>query len=374
MNWMKYNLLLVSLLCVAVTSHASDSKNFTKERTETFSVKEGALLNLENKYGTVTINTWDRQEMEVHLVIKVKTSSESKAEDIFDMIEVTMSGDEYGVEVATVLDTDYSSGSWWDKMFGNSYDGKYEINYEVKVPKASKLMVVNKYGHLYVKGDMAGKATLVNKYGNIYTQNIAGDVRLQLGYGTAKVGNVHNLDLEVKYSKVQIGDAIQVQAETKYSGIKLGVLSSLESTTKYDNYTIAGVEILHNAGKYDDFNIGSAGKLSIDSKYTDVHVQQLQSSLRCDGKYTTVVVHECTPAVERIAIEGRYTTVSIMTAHPFSLVFEGEDISPRLPDDFQAVEHSRDGDDTYIRGHRGGRGGAEISAKMDEGSFKIREY
>jgi len=369
---MKYSIALVCMLSMLATAYADDSKDFTKESTEVFPVREGALLNLENKYGTVSLETWDRPEMEVHLTIKVKASSESKAEEIFDMIDVSMSSDDDEVEIATVFDTDYNDGGWWDKLFGDSYEGKYEVNYDVKLPSHSRLMLTNKYGHIHIKDDMIGKATIVNKYGNIYTQNIAGDVRIDLGYGDAKLGAVQGLDLEVKYSKVYVAEANDAKMLTKYSSIKAGQLSSLHSTSKYDNYTIESAEAVINEGKYDDFNIGTVGSLSIDSKYTDVDVNVLNKSMIIDGKYATATVHKTTASLERIAIEGKYTHISLSVEHPFSLVFEGEYVKPRLPSGFDTVERIEEDDDISLRGHMGGRGGAKISADMAYGSFKIR--
>ncbi len=373
MNWKKYSIILAALLWFATDSQALDIKEYTKELHETYNVDNGVQLTIVNRYGAIRLHTWDKNTIEIDVKITVKTSSQSRADKVFDIINIDLSGDRHEVSGITKIDEKASNSGWWDKLFGDGGDSDYEISYTIHAPTQVKLDITNKYGPLYINNDIVGDASLTNKYGNIYTENIKGNVSLYLGYGDAKIGNVDDLDIKIKYSDIKVGDASDVTSSSKYSKIIIGNTQEFRSTTKYDNYDIESATSYSNRGKYDDIHIGEVGEFSIQSKYSSILLELVTQSIDLTGKYNGMKVKYTHSTLESIGIEGKYHNIKLNLSHSFSLIFEGDNISPQLPSGFDKVVYIEDGGDVEIKGHKGGKGGTKISANMRYGSLNIYE-
>ena len=145
MNWMKYNILLLLAILVSTSSWASNGKDFTKEYHETYSVVSGAELHLVNKYGPITIDVWDQNKIQIDIKITAKTGSQSRANEIFEKINISINGNENEVNATTEIENYNNNSGWWDKIFGGYESGNFEIAYTVKTPKTIDLDAINKY-------------------------------------------------------------------------------------------------------------------------------------------------------------------------------------------------------------------------------------
>lgn len=370
MNWMKYSLWAALMMSFSL-SYATGDEDFTKEYHESFEVQEGALLTVTNKYGNIQLDTWERNVIDVKVVVTAKTSSRSHGDRILDRIDVDISGGRREVRAITAIASAERKG--WLNIFSHNND-EFEIEYKVIMPRETKLNITNKYGHIYCNDNTVGDARFENKYGNIYAQNIDGDLEVMLGYGDAKIENIHNLDLTLKYGNVELGNLYDATIESKYSKIEMGNVQRINSTSKYDGYRIADIQELVNDGKYDAFKIQKAHKVNISTKYTGVKVENLTGGVNISGGYNTLKVHDTSDALEYVNVSGKYCNVRVGIAYPFTLNFSGEYVTPSLPRAFQRQSYEKDGNDISLVGHMGSsRRGASITAEMRYGSFVIFE-
>lgn len=370
MNLKKYSLMLL-MLSITLQMLGSDAKDYTKKVSEKFAVKQGSKLHVENKYGPVHIDAWEKNEISIEVTIRVKTSSQSKADKLFDRIDISIEGDQSLVSAITSFGDEESSSGWWDRMFGDYGSGDYEISYQINAPSVTQLDIENKYGHLHLNSDFVGDAEITNKYGNIYAENIKGDVRIDLGYGDLKIGNIHNLNLEIKYAKARIGDAKRAVVDSKYSNINLGNIEQLRTDTKYDDYDVEYAGKFTNSGKYDDFLFGSAGDCDVSSKYSTIKIGEAQGTINIDGGYNELQIKNSSSSLSSVEVHGKYCQVKMRINHSFSLDFEGSYVTPSLPDDFNSKVYVQDGKYVEIRGSRGTGARTAILARMDYGSLKI---
>lgn len=370
---MKKYIVLFLLMSFAFQLVAIDAKDFTKVISESFDVELGAKLHVENKYGAIYVDSWDKSEISIEVTIKVKTGSQSKADKLFDMIDVTIEGDRSGVSAVSSFDNVYNSSSWWDRMFDDHDSGDYEISYQISAPKDIQLDVTNKYGHLHINSDFVGDAELTNKYGNIYAENIKGDVDISLGYGNLKIGDVHDLDMNIKYGKAHVGNGHKVTIDSKYSDLTLGSMDELRSESKYDDYDVQYAASFTNSGKYDDFLFTEIGDCQLSSKYTTLKIANATGKVKVRGGYNELLIKNSTPSMSTVEVVGKYCKVKMRIDHSFSLDFDASYVTPWLPSDFDKVVYVHDGSDIEIRGSKGSAKHTEILAKMDYGSFKIVE-
>ena len=97
--------LLLSLLLIIGISFsisAQDGKEVSKEISENYKVTKDFTLGIESKYGSIDIVKWDKNELEVVVEMKVKASSEDKANKILEKIDIDINEGSAGVDLPVV--------------------------------------------------------------------------------------------------------------------------------------------------------------------------------------------------------------------------------------------------------------------------------
>ena len=74
-------LLWLALLLVVSTS-VTAQENVSKKITKTYAMTNVGELHLENKYGNININGWDKDEVFVEIAITVNHRKKENAEDL----------------------------------------------------------------------------------------------------------------------------------------------------------------------------------------------------------------------------------------------------------------------------------------------------
>jgi len=274
---------------ISTSSPQERVKNYSK----TYPVDGNDKLALDNKYGRVTINTWNKNEVKVDVQIKGIASDDETAQKLVDGISISDGKDGNVISFRT----NFGSGnsSIWN-LFNNMNDRhRAEVNYSVYMPSTMSLDLRNKYGSVSLPS-LSGKVNIDNAYGSLvakaltnpsnefnfhyYEVNIeeVKGCNLNLSYGSLKLGTVGRLDANVSYAPVDI-EKLNSSAtiNAKYGGgVKIGEISkalkNLDIDSKYSSVNI-GLRGDENFNfdvtvKYGSFNFDE-NRLKITSKSPD---------------------------------------------------------------------------------------------------------
>ncbi len=356
---------LLTILTCFITGQSFTDYDLEKTYSEEYALSADGTLDLYNKYGEVKIMTWDQQRTKIDVVVKVDARNDKKAQEMMDRINIEFNSNGNYVSAKTVFDEgDYSN-------YKTNYNTKYVINYTVYMPANAHLKVFNKYGNTSVEA-LERTVDAEIKYGNIKMDNVAGDVKLMLGYGNADFKSMRDFNAEVKYSKVRAGDIQNMKMESKYSEFSFDNAANVQIQSKYDTYYFTKVNSLANEGKYDDFRIKELGEMDISSKYTSVDIDMVLRKFSINQKYGGVKIGEMGSDMEEVYLDVEYTNVKIRRVNTgYTLDMDGEYTDYDLHDDFEATMKS-DKDDKNIRlkGHYG-NGATKIRASMEYGGLRI---
>lgn len=369
-----YKLFLFLLIGTSTSLHASDAifkKEFTREVHESFNVSSNAHLGVQNKYGDISITTWDKNQIQIDVLIKVKSSNSEKAQKFLNAIEIDFQSSSSKVLAKTVYPDQNNSNSWWSGWFGNNKNIDYEVHYTIKAPEDMSTTLVNKYGNI-TQSSIDGDCDVTNKYGDVFMKNVSGDFSLDLGYGKATVGEVGNSEIQIKYSSLKLMGAQDLELSTKYSDIKIKTCGNVVADTKYDDYAIETIGSLKNNGKYDEFKIGTINSIHIDTKYTGVNINTLNSKGIFDTGYGSVNVNATGSNLEKIAIRSKYTGYEFDIPGDFHLIFEGSHSDLHVSKPYEKYESHKDGSDLRVKAYRGSKNsGVQIVADMRYGGLDI---
>lgn len=274
---LRYSLIALLLLAVC-TVDGKDQDQKKKYVEKSFKVSSSTSLRIENKFGKVEINSWEKSEFSIKVEIIGKGRSEERAQKILDAIDISIR--ESSAEVS--LETEISETK-------NKNEEGFEINYTVYMPEGNPLNIKNSFGDVTM-GDRGGDLKLTVAYGSMKVGDVKGESEIKLSFGNGDVGNIQDGELTVKYSKLDIEAAAKLEFEQGFSDIEIGTVNDLELESKYGKVEIEKAHRIDADVHFSGFEIEElTGSLELDCSYLgDFSIDRLAKSFTLvdiDGKF-----------------------------------------------------------------------------------------
>ena len=188
-------LLITSLFLISLSLTAEEVK---KEFHKEYSADTKTTLDISNKYGDVTIQGWDKDQVVIDVKVTVDMPNREKAEKLLGYIDIQFSQSDNYISAKTVIEDKFNFSGW-------GFDSKkFNIEYNVKMPYTAALTLSNKYGNSEFN-ELRGLINLDIKYGNLTAgRMLRGNVkplnRLTLAYGKASIDEAGWLDINARYA------------------------------------------------------------------------------------------------------------------------------------------------------------------------------
>ncbi|MBC5774043.1 DUF4097 family beta strand repeat protein [Pontibacter sp. KCTC 32443] len=211
----------------AAVYDAEKRKTFEK----TYKVTSADILNIENRYGRVHVNTWNKNEIKVKVDMIARAGSEGKASDMLNRMSIAESREDKTISLRTVYEPSRMSGV-----------SSSEINYTVYMPEANAVTIKNTYGDVYLAA-RKGKADLSLKYGNLKCDRLSNsDNNLKLTYGSGSCGYINGGNVQIAYFDMNVAEAQELKGFSKYSELTIGKLNEeLSMDMKYGSFRINNI-------------------------------------------------------------------------------------------------------------------------------------
>ncbi|MDO6429881.1 hypothetical protein Q4E93_04765 [Flavitalea sp. BT771] len=278
-----------------ITRAANGDDDVRKKKTinRSYNVGPDDKLEIENQFGNVRVATWDQNQITVDIEIGVRASSEEKAKDIMDELDVKEVQSGHIISFKTKVGEIHNNDG---KHHGKEDDDRsFYIDYIVHMPAANRLVVENSFGKTEM-GDFKGLVSLTSKFGSLNTGRLDNVDVVDVEFGKAYIAEVANGKLVFKFCKesrigkvngnvrinsefshnVQfiVADNIQDLAVSEsYSTVRMVVTKSLSA--QFDVHTSFGS--FHNDS---EFNI----KEKRDNEDSGPHFDKDYSGQAGDGK------------------------------------------------------------------------------------------
>ncbi|QHS55074.1 hypothetical protein GWR56_05800 [Mucilaginibacter sp. 14171R-50] len=220
-------------------------KNYSKS----YSADGNDILQINNKFGKVVVNTWAKNEFKVDVQMKFGSEDEDFVNKMIEGSSISDSKVGSIVSFKTNLPRNTNS-------HGNTH---MEINYTVYMPAGNTLDLTNQFGSVTLP-DLTGKTILRVSYGALNAQQLLNkdnDVKVRFGDATLVTFNGGKLD--IGYGKLKAGTVSNVNADVSFGGMTVDKLkNNVDVNIKYGN----------------GFDIGSIDKsvrnLTINASFTKI--------------------------------------------------------------------------------------------------------
>lgn len=266
------SLLLSLLLIIGISfSLSAQDAEVKKEISESYKATKDFTLGINNKYGTIDLVNWDKNELEVVVEMIVKAKTEEKAQKILDKIVININESGNGVDFLTEYDM---------KNFGDKTS--VEVKYKVSAPASINANLNQKYGSVFIE-ELNGDLDLNLQYSSIKAQsleNASGKANMiSLAYCDGKIKNAGKLSGKLAYSPLVVGKLISFEGKISYSALTAESLSGkLVTKASYSELAVknleTGFELVEITSGYGDVELiaaeGASFSYELDAKYGDI--------------------------------------------------------------------------------------------------------
>jgi hypothetical protein len=208
-------------------SDCSEGVDKTKNYSKSYSVDGNDIINIDNRFGKITVNTWNKNEVKVDVQIKVGANDDDRAQKLLDNVTIQDSKDGSNVYFKTSINSNDDNNSSWS-IFGSKHNNvrKIEINYTVYMPSRNPLNISNRYGSTDLP-DLGGKVTINNSYGSLTAKALSNPGnRISVKYGSATIATLNGSDLDVAYGSLTLGECNKLNADISYGSAKIGRITT----------------------------------------------------------------------------------------------------------------------------------------------------
>ena len=229
--FLRAGLLMLLVLFCSVSGWAAKQESIKKkEINKSFNVGKNDILQVDNRYGNITVTHWSKSEVSIRVVIEAKARNDEKAQAIIDRVNIRM--EKMGNTVSAVTSLRSQNGN------GGSNES-FTINYYVNMPSELTCDLTQKYGNIIMPENNKGKCDLHVKYGNLNGGNFTGPLSIDVQYGNMDISDVDNATLDLAYcGKSSIRNGSQLNIDSKYSNLSLGNVRKMNTEAKYGDIHI----------------------------------------------------------------------------------------------------------------------------------------
>ena len=224
-----------------------------KSYSKSYPMDGNDRLTIDNRFGNVTVKTWNKAEVKVDIEIKSYADNDATAQKMIDAISISdnKSGD------VVSFKTNFGSGSSnsvWD-LFNNRNDHhKAEVNYTIYMPSKNGLGISNHYGAIELP-DFDGKVNIESSYGSFSGKSLMhADNQIKVRYGSASIESLSSSDMSVSYGSLDLGSIDKLNGELHYSTARIG---KVKISANINAHYAGGVQIESLDKNFSSFSYSS---------------------------------------------------------------------------------------------------------------------
>lgn len=271
---MKYSIKLLALISF---SFFLACNLIAREIEETFKknikVESTTRLTVENRNGNIEVSTWDRDEVGITAIKKVRAGSKDDVSKLMEHLQIEISIDHDEIEVITKYPNSRGkrrSDSFFGWMMGESSNISYSVSYEIKVPEKFDLDLNSTNGRVEVEGTN-GRMRLETTNGKILGNKVKGSARCSTTNGSINVSFLDviendEMDFTSTNGSIKIYLPEDTKAEIKAKTTNGSIKCDLPVTEKYGR-----------SKKQMNADINGGGDLSIYIKTTNGSIKISES-------------------------------------------------------------------------------------------------
>lgn len=288
----KYIVLLCTPLLMMAAPVDDCAPDKIKSIEKTFYLVKDGLLEINNSFGNVNIQTWDKPSVYIKVTVEVTGGNDDQILKQLNNIEVDFSASSSKVSARTAIN-EINSSNW--NWFKNNARTNMKINYEIRMPDTATLNVYNDYGTISLDR-LLGPATLQCDYGRIAVNHLLNENNLiKADYTTnSHVNYMKAGTIKADYSAFKIYGAERIDVSGDYSKFSFELVKNLEYNTDFSTIKVDKATTINGRGDYTTQQLGT-----------------IERSVEINSDFGSITVDRMGSQFKNVTIKSEYTKVNI---------------------------------------------------------------
>jgi hypothetical protein len=275
---------MLLLIFVLLPGRSSAHDDYSKVIKKEYTVNPDAQVILENKFGNIHCNNWDKNLVTVEIRITVSASGQESAEKLLNLVSIVSNGTPAQVEIRTVFGKEGFSGN-----------SKVNVDYTVNMPATVNLNLTNKFGDVFLN-DLSGKGNINIAYGNIEVNKLLNsDNVIDIKFGKGDIQYITGAMVALKYSEMKVEYAGSLFVDSKFSNLEGNKIISLSISFEGGNIDVENTSAVTGKSKFSDLNFSHLDKkIDLDIQYGNCDVEEISadfSLVSVRNKYGDVTIN-----------------------------------------------------------------------------------
>jgi hypothetical protein len=289
----KLILNLFLLLPVLLLANREEMDPLPYEQTETlkksFAVNANTSVEIINKYGDVTVSTWEKDSVRFEITITAEASKLSTAKDLFGMAEVKFTSNQNMILADLLWGQNLNAfkRSSMEVTLATGNSQSLRIDYKVFMPAGNILKIENRFGNVYLP-ELKGKTYIALYHGNLRAEKIKNAKNIEVKYGDVKIDEMITGDLEVSFGDVEVEKAGDIFIRSTSGTVEVEKADKLHLEGTNAKFRIEYVDDLTTDVTLSDIRVRKLGKkMNITSKFGDVTLDHIAATFSSANVYVT---------------------------------------------------------------------------------------
>lgn len=261
-----YSIPCILVITLALLANASMGQDFVKTYEQKYAVDKNATLTIQNKFGDINCQTWSEQSISIRVDVRVETSSQEKANKVFDKVRIQLSGDRSNVMGITEIN-------------GSINNTDFSIDYTVMIPGTVNVDLTNRFGGIFFD-NTEGNAKITLEYGNMEAQSFNGvENTFDIKFSEVELKSLKNGSINIEYGEWDGGSAGDLRLHSRFSEVTMEKMASLVLDSQYDEVNFESTGKAEVISRFSEIDFGSIeGDFSFDVQYGDLEVERIQAN------------------------------------------------------------------------------------------------
>ncbi|UOB17242.1 hypothetical protein [Abyssalbus ytuae] len=316
----KITFILLIITGCKVYAQETASKKIEKE----YAFINAGKIYLENKYGDITINGWEKDSL--YIIINVVSSHKKKDNAVNLLQRVEFDIDKAGDFISIQSEISDKNLSFFAKHFNkvNPFDfdkSNLQIDYTVFLPEYTEINIQNKFGDIIIT-DWKGELEAKLEHGDIWINDEINTVNLEMKFGKLRAKWIKYSHLDIKNGNVDIEQSENLRIKSSGSDF------NIENVDKMELYS-----------SKDEIKIMNAGNISGNIDFSDVLIENISDQVDLTMNLADLAVYHVINKDAVVKIEQESSNISINItglAFKFSAMMEQGLI--RIPKSFSDIK------------------------------------
>lgn len=253
-----------------------DSKSVSK----TFAVKSTTHFEVDNKYGNIFFETWDKDSIRIDVEVVAQSKKQEYVSELMSLAVIDLHAS--GSFVVARTNWGKHSSLWSQtkneirNVFGS--DQKVEITYRISLPDDMSLDVTNKFGDVYLPA-YKGSLTIDLSHGDLRCRKIEKPRNVKMSYGTLRVDEWGSGNINLVFAEMYARETARLKIVSRSSKFYIDKAERLDFDSKNDELHIKEIKELNGNLHFTTSDIDLlTGRVDLTQNYGSLNIDLLKET------------------------------------------------------------------------------------------------